>query len=424
MTRTLLNEERLRNLIKMGESPAERLIRQLENSPAAQAARMLERHDVTRFMTSVEQARVAFELYSKSSRWAECSASIELARRAVESSEALAALRSIDRNLRKVVLEADRVALPAAETLQALTQSAAHAIQPLHEHFVEVERWHSSVARRMAALTVPWAMKDHLGVSIVGFSRIARLHDVSTGAAPFAPQTAAVFEEELGKPVPFDADEVPEDRESAAMDAGFNPELIAFPEPVYPSVLFSAGFELRIEAIGSVQSEKGDDSGVFEPQHASLLQQVEHRLRKVVETELRELVGNNWYRSRVPGSTWQRWRDRKEEDDRQRGDSFPLIFYADFTDLSDIICRRDNWNDVFHRLFVSKDDIRVSLQRLSPIRKAIAHNRPLVRTDQLILLSEACRILGALGVRLWTGGHIHPSHVASSPVRAEVVRGA
>ena len=424
MTRTPVHEERFRNLTELSESPAVGLIRQLENSPAAQAARMLERHDVTRLMASVEQASVAFELYSKSPRWAECSASIEFARRAVEGSEALIAFRSIDRNLRKVVLAADRVTLPTAETLQALAQSAARAIQPLHGHFVELERWHASVARRMATLTAPWAMKDHLGVSTVGFSRIARLHDASTGAAPFAPRTTEVFEEELGQPVPFDADNVPEDRETAAMDAGFNPELIAFPEPVYPSVLFSAGFELRIEAIGDVPSEKGDDSGVFDPQHASLLQQVEHRLRNVVETKLRELVGNNWYRSRVPGQIWRRWRDRKEEDDRQRGDSYSLIFYADFTDLSDIICRKDNWNEVFHRLFVSKDDFRVSLQRLSPIRKAIAHNRPLVRTDQLILLSEACRILGALGVRLWDGGGDHPSQGTSHPARAEVVRGA
>ena len=405
MTRTPLHEERFRNLIEMTESSAERLIRQLENSPAAQAARMLERHDVTRVMASVQQASVAFESYAKSPRWAEFSASIEAARRATESSEAFAAFRRIDQNLRNVVLAADRAILPTVEALQAVTASAARAIQPLPDHFIEVEHWQSSVAQRMATLTAPWAMKDYLGVSIVGFSRIARLHDVSTGAAPFAPQTAEVFEEELGQPVPFDADDEPEDRESAAMDAGLNPELIAFPEPVYPSVLFSAGFELRIEAIGNIPSEKGDDSGVFDPKHASLLQQVEYRLRKVVETELRELMGKNWYRSRVPGPTWQRWRNRKKEDRQQRGDSFPLIFYADFTDLSDIICRKDNWNEVFHRLFVSKGDLQVSLQRLSPIRKAIAHNRPLVRTDQLILFSEACRILSALGVRLWANGH-------------------
>ena len=146
----------------------------------------------------------------------------------------------------------------------------------------------------MATLTTPWAMKDHLGVSIVGFSRISRLHNVSTGAAPFTPHTVAVFDEELGQPVAFDEDDVPEDRESAAMDAGFNPELIAFPESVYPSVLFSAGFEFKIEAIGNVPSEKGDNTGVFDPQHGSLLQQVEHRLRKVVQTELRKEAGVSW----------------------------------------------------------------------------------------------------------------------------------
>ena len=89
---------------------------------------------------------------------------------------------------------------------------------------------------------------------------------------------------------------------------------------------------------------------------------------------------------------------------QQRGDSFPLIFYADFTDLSEIICRRDNWNVSFHQLFASKPDLHVSLQRLIPVRKAIAHNRPLVRTDQIVLFSEAYRILAALGVQLKDSG--------------------
>ena len=281
-----------------------------------------------------------------------------------------------------------------------MAASAARAIRPLHDHFAEIDHWHSSIAQRMAALTAPWAMEDYIGVSVAGFARIARLHDLSTGTGPFAPQTGEVFRQELGQPVLFDADQEPDERESAAIDAGLNPEVVAFPASVYPSVLFSAGFEFSIEVIGDVRSDKGDESGVFDPQHASLLGQVEHRLRMTVETELRKLAGENWYRSCVPGPTWQRWRDRKDEDYRRRGDSFRLIFYADFTDFSEIICRKDNWNGAFHRLFVSKTDLQVSLQRLSPIRKAIAHNRPLVRTDQLILFSEACRVLSALGVQL------------------------
>jgi len=172
MSRTPLHEERFRNLVEMSKSPAQRMIWQLDNSSAAQAARM-----------------------------AECPASIERARRAIESdiSEILAAARSIDRNLRTVVLTIDRVTLPAAETLQALAQSAARAIQPLHGHFVEAERrWSSSIAQRMATLTAPWAMQDNLGVSIAGFSRIARLHDVATGATPFSPQNSQSLRGRVG----------------------------------------------------------------------------------------------------------------------------------------------------------------------------------------------------------------------------------
>lgn len=154
---------------------------------------------------------------------------------------------------------------------------------------VEVKRWQSSIAQRMATLTTPWAMKDHLGISVVGFSRIVRLHDISTGDAPFAPKTIAVFEEELGQPIPFDDNGESEAHEVVAMDAGLNPELITFPKEVYSDRPTSVGFKFRIEKIGDVQSEKGDDSGVFDPWHACLLRSVENHLRKLIESELRKL---------------------------------------------------------------------------------------------------------------------------------------
>ena len=404
MTRLRFDGKEIRNLMDMTESPVEKLAKQLKNSPAEQIARMREYHDVSSlFIASVQQARVAFEARAKSPQWAEFSTLIETARRTLARSETFDALQStalqrINQDLRNCVLSTNRPILPTAEALQALSASAVRAIQS--PQFVELERWHLSIKQRMETLTAPWAMKDHLGVSVVGFSRIARLHDLSTGAEPFAPQAVEVFDEELGQPVSLATDEESEDRESAAMDAGLNPEIIAFPARIYPRVLLSAGFEFSIEEIKDVQSNRGDKSGMFDPQHAVLFRQVEHHLRVTVETKLRGLVGERWYRSRVPGQTWKRWQERKEEDCRRRSDSFPLIFYADFTDLSEIICRKDNWKDVFRPLFVSKDDLQVSLQRLNPIRNAIAHNRPLVRTDQIILFCEAYRILTALGVQL------------------------
>ena len=385
----------------MTENPISKLVKQFESSPAVQVARMLERYDVSNSpMEAIRQASVAFESHANSPQWPEFSALIEAAHRNRAGLEAFGSLHRITQNLRNSILSDNPAILPAADALQAFSTSTACAIQPLHSHFAEPEHWHSSIARRMAMLTTPWAMKEHLGVSVVGFSRIARLHDLSIGADPFDPQTSEIFDKELGQPVSFSADAEPSDRESAAMDAGLNPEIVAFPAQVYPKILLSAGFEFTIEEVKDIQSDSGDGSGMFDPQHAALFRQVEHHLRMAIERKLRSLAGERWYRSRVPGQILQRWRERKKEDCRQRGDSFGLIFYADFMDLSDIICRKDNWKDAFHPLFGSKEDIKISLQRLSPVRKAIAHNRPLVRTDQITLFSEAYRILATLGVQL------------------------
>ena len=400
MDRTPLYEKSFRNLIESSESTSRQIMRQLEIPQAAQVARVLGRNDIAKLMTSVQQAKIPFDSYATSPHWMEFSALIEAMRRAVAGWETVVAIQRFDQDRRNLVLAASRAVLPAAEDLRAVTENAARAIQPIYDQFAEFGRWQSSIAERMATLTTPWAMKSHLGVSVTGFSRIARLHDISTGGAPFAPETVKIFEEELGRPIPFDETVEPEARESKAMDAGLNPELIAFPKQAYPNVLFSAGFEFKVETIGNIQSEQGDDSGVFDPQHASLFQLIENHLRKVIESELRDLAGQRWHQFRVPNPTCQRWQTRKEKDEQERGDSFSLIFYADFTDLSEIICRKDNWNDTFQRRFVSKEDIQTSLRRLNPIRNAIAHSRPLVRTDQIVLNSEAFRILNALGVRI------------------------
>ena len=399
MTKPPFDDEILK-LTKVSESTTMKLARQLENSPTVQVAQRLELHDIKSLMASAQRVSIACDAYTKSQQWAEISSSILSARRALSKMENFAALQTIDRSIRNLVLTAERAILPAVDSLQALSASAACAIQPLQDHFAKIEDWQSSIAQRMAALVTPWAMESHLGVSVTGFARIARLHDLATGVAPFTSQTVNVFREDLGQPISFEADAGPEDRENANMDAGMNPEIIAFPTSVYPSVLFCAGFEFRIKTIIGVESDKADNSGIFDPQHAHLLGQVENHLRMAVETELRTLAGESWYQSRVSGPTRKRWQERKEKDQQKRGDSYRLIFYADFMDLSEIICRKDNWKETFQRFFESKADLQVSLQRLSPVRKAIAHNRPLVRTDQIILCSEARRILTALGVQL------------------------
>lgn len=406
-----LKNEALYRALALGEGPAEKLMRQLESdpitrslrqleeSPVLRAFQMLERNDIKRQIDSITAAHASFEAYTRSQRWAEVSSAISAAHSALTRHETFDSLQRIDAKLRALVTNVHRAVVPMAEQLESFSAAAAAAVHPLQGHFERMEAWQTSLAHRMAQLQNPWAIKDNIGVSIVGFARIARLHDISNGAAPFDPAGQEVFSEELGKPLAFDDNQSPEDRETAQLDAGFNAEVIAFPRDTYPQVLFSAGFELRFESVAPIKTD-GGEVGQYNPQHAGFLSEIENRLRALIEAELRQIEGEAWLRRRIHGDLRKKWQERKAADHEKRGDSFPPLYYADFMELMHIICEGRNWNDAFKRFFVSKTDFEVSMQRLAPIRNTIGHNRPLVRTDQLILLAEGTRILRALGVRV------------------------
>lgn len=394
------NESSAQRLIKeMENDPVRQAIQQLEQSSSLRATEALQKTDLQRLAASLVDAQTSFAAYTKSQHWAETSAAIAAAHSYITRPETVDVLRSIDADLKGLVAAAHHAVVPLAEQLQSFSVAAAAAVSPLQEHFQKMEAWQASLAGRMAQLQKPWAIEDHLGVSMVGFARIARLHDISSGAEPFSPAGHEVFAEELGEPVAFDEGQSPEDREAAQIDAGLNAEVVAFPQDAYPQILFSAGFELRFEAVVPVRSD-GGEVGQYDPQHAGLLGEVENRLRALIEAELRQIEGEAWLRRRVHGDLRTKWQERKTAEHDQRGDSFPLLYYADFMELMHIIIEGKNWNEAFGKFFTSKQDFQVSMQRLAPVRNIIGHNRPLVRTDQLILLAEGTRILRALGVRI------------------------
>ena len=157
---------------------------------------------------------------------------------------------------------------------------------------------------------------------------------------------------------------------------------------------------LRQNQIPVLQVIESDGSDRFlNPSSWYLLAQIEIRLRKTIEQRLTELSGENWIRQRVPHDIRERWKQRQEEDRRTNRPVYSLIQYADFMDLASIIVRSDNWREVFKLIFKTKEEIQISLQRLHPIRKSIAHSRPLSKPDILTLASEASRIFSALGLK-------------------------
>jgi hypothetical protein len=96
----------------------------------------------------------------------------------------------------------------------------------------------------------------------------------------------------------------------------------------------------------------------------------------------------------------KQWDERQEEDRQLHRPVYGPIHYADFMDLANVITQRNNWREAFAPIFENADELRMSLHRLHPVRKAIAHSRPLCRADVLTLVAEATRLLKALGIEI------------------------
>jgi hypothetical protein len=250
----------------------------------------------------------------------------------------------------------------------------------------------------MATLQTAWVLPDNLGQSMLGFARLSRLSDVLHVEEPFATPVSKLVAEELGLGVESNLDDEAIVRDAAAVEGGLNPELIAFPPAAYNRVLFAVGFEFQFTSVQVPQTlEENGPSIEFDPMHGYVLTQVEQGLRQVVEKHLRDLNGQKWEKQRISEKMRARWSERQAEARAAGSPVFNLIQYADFLDLADIIGQGDNWSDAFHEIFGNREDLIVSLRRLHPVRKAIAHSRPLSRAEVLTLVSEATRVLRALG---------------------------
>ena len=134
--------------------------------------------------------------------------------------------------------------------------------------------------------------------------------------------------------------------------------------------------------------------------YGKILTELEQQLRHVVEKCLSGLDGPDWIMHRVDEKLLRRWLNRQSQERQAGRPVFTPIQYADFMDLAKIMGREDNWREAFELIFQNREDFLVSLRKLHPIRRAIAHSRPLGNSDVLTLFNEATRIFRALKIPL------------------------
>ena len=126
------------------------------------------------------------------------------------------------------------------------------------------------------------------------------------------------------------------------------------------------------------------------------LQRFESHLRRFIDVEMARQFGAEWPRHRLPHGMYHKWKAKQDAAARERRPQRPLVAYADFTDYSRIIMRKDNWRQVFASYFGRPENVRESFQRLHPIRRDAMHARLISQDDELLLYVEVKRIMRAI----------------------------
>lgn len=254
-------------------------------------------------------------------------------------------------------------------------------------------------------MTKPWLSMQESMRSIAG---LAELHGIGRmlGDMPgFDERTAGALRLGLGdwRDLISWRPEVLEDRHLRAdfyADLGFNHDLTAFPADAFDEGLDISGvrgerpaFVVRYEH-PVVRGAADDEAGFARTNKAhDWLLRLETQLRAFIDRQMTQAMGADWVKGRLPNGMYERWRDKKQRAREAGADDRPLIAYADFTDYTEVICRRDNWREVFAAFFGRQESVRESFQRLYPIRLDTMHARVITQDDELLLYVEARRLM-------------------------------
>lgn len=375
------------------DSPTFRLMRNLEDSPALRAVRELQKSGVLDDLTRAAQSQRALVDSLNSPSWVRMQSEMSELARVISQSPSLTGAVAVNADLARCITKITVPVLPDLANTTEMTRALSESLQPFQS---DVSGWSKRLQEQISLLREPWALAGIESVSVAGFARISNLSSYAHLQSPFGVEAAAYYRDQLFTPDDELAGE-PAEKDDAAVEAGLNPELIAFYPSEYSHVLTAAGFSVSFSRVRVPVSEGRENRGeAYNPAHDALLKQVEILLRQLIEQSLRSLSGDAWIKQRVPGQMKKKWSETHKYEHEKTGNSYDLIQYADFMDLADLICQTNNWNEAFSHLFVSREDFRISMARLHPIRKSLAHARPLARSEVLLLVSEASRILTVL----------------------------
>jgi hypothetical protein len=189
---------------------------------------------------------------------------------------------------------------------------------------------------------------------------------------------------------------------------GFNAELTDLPAPAFRETVTIARLRREppplVRAYGApvAQAESDDEEIALvrtNEAHDWLLR-LETQLRRFIDRHMTQAYGPEWPKGRLPNRLYEKWAEKKRQAEDAGGRAWPLVAYADFTDYVPVICRADNWREIFARYFRRPESVRETFQRLYPIRLDTMHARPITQDDELLLYVETRRLIKVITVAM------------------------
>lgn len=111
----------------------------------------------------------------------------------------------------------------------------------------------------------------------------------------------------------------------------------------------------------------------------------EIQIRRFIEREMLKAVGEKWIKQRVPEAMRKQWLKKNEVRQAKGAPPLPLFDNSDFGHYVDIICRTDNWDDVFKPCFHRQETVKEFFNQVFPVRNAVSHGALIVQDDWVYL---------------------------------------
>lgn len=295
-----------------------------------------------------------------------------------------------------------RFTLPEVPTAVRLMQEFQQS--PAAEAIARYATRADEIQRAMEAMHTPWLDAQETLRSVTGFAEIQGIGRMLENMPAFDDAVCKALRVDLGDwrdkitwPAPVLTDLVA--REAFYVDLGFDTSLTDFPAPAFRESTEIAGLRRAPppvvtaygEPIPRVETDEEEEAFTLTNVAHDWLQRFEFHLRNFIDARMTEAFGPEWPKHQLPNGVYDQWMAKRDAAVKAGRQALQLIAYADFTDYERVICKKDNWRQVFRIYFVRQENVRESFQRLHPIRLDTMHARPIIQDDEILLYVEVKR---------------------------------